>query len=448
MNITDSGWDRINYECGAGNFKMEPSPEFMRYYGIVPSSPCSQLYQGTDHVVEAENALVELPDLFAMGCTLGIPSTLKTCQDHYDQSARCVDTDDLYPEWVEEIPGMRARIGSKVMYCVDPELYGSTILWYGLPMRERAMQRKIPIHMVGLVKLSGPNHNGSDLAWVVTLACGRTAKIGSGSMIQRGRSAEVLHRPSLADYQNRRKKIRTKRSGMEWCDSQFSSSQDEFVINLDGDRDLHTSRMPRTPEKAVRQNGSSGDHGKTAKKKEEIARFQNYRMYSLNVSGCKALNMQTCKPSPAKKQKRSAPSSGSGSGSRDPVPMDTSEPGSSVTSMECDPTLSWIESMVEPIFSKFKQTEDGKTPHGTFGSVLIPKERPKEYSAEECGRALRRFMVYWERYMRHLPEVRADPELGDAGLPPGGGTIAGIKADRDFNQAMRLYMEVVKTPVQ
>lgn len=98
----------------------------------------------------------------------------------------------MYPQWLTEIEAVSKTIGKTVYYCAQPELYGARVVWMGLPCRARQIlpeavgQPDHPLYigkaMVGVVRLDreAATSSGCDdeYAWVVSLACGRVARLG------------------------------------------------------------------------------------------------------------------------------------------------------------------------------------------------------------------------------------------------------------------------------
>jgi hypothetical protein len=98
-----------------------------------------------------------------------------------------------------------------------------------------------------------------------------------------------------------------------------------------------------------------------------------------------------------------------------------------------------MSKLADTFKSKFPAAADGTRPRGTFGSPFIPAAK-----AEERCEALIHFLWYWEHYLRHLPEVQADPRFRADGTRPGDGTPAGIHKDAQSRNVMRLFLELFK----
>jgi hypothetical protein len=400
--------DRGEHEDGRGKLKMPPL--FLRYYAFVPSAPCQSLWDMTGDAVESPG-VHDVPQLYDMARLAYGYDPRDITPTHYDRArAENGPGRGMYPQWIMDIPTLARRVGARVLYCVQPELHGGTVLWPGLPCMGRTIEpdaigdadhpRFIGKTMIGVVERKDPPLGDARHMWVLTLACGRVCAVPK-KLLRRLLSSEmrgpVYRRHDVVTrLVGPKGQTRTLPYLPPWCYSPNSRKK---------------PKLDDVPPPSTDTNMSS------VTAPTETARQRNMRMYNVSIDQCTALQLEG-RPPPAKVRKVDS----------------TPEPAPAPKS---DEVAVWLRRFID--MTKKRTAVDGVIPRGAGHSSIV---RGSEEEAEKQCVVLLNFLRYYDHVFKNTEEVQSHPLVGRDSVAPGDGTPGGFVGDPHFGEAFRLFAEL------
>jgi hypothetical protein len=452
----------------------------LRQFTIIPSALLSRIWTPHPHTEKSNIPDIVDYSIFARNKFAPDPATIADVYYIRAQTETRLNEagQGMFPTWILEIPSISSMIGKKVHYCVEPELFGSTILWYGLPCKSRTIIPESianPDHphfigkaMIGVVKLK--LHEIS-YEWIVSLACGRICKIPH-EYLRTILSAD-LHRPAHKRFSV---VTRTTPKGKK-IDIPYMPASFHFVISpsetkLDSEIEIEIENVSASGDMAASASASvSVEDGL----RQDCPRIANNRLYRMTIrDGVKIgssweaqLNGSGISPPStenavveSKKQKGKLPppavsemeSSAQQNGDVDmdanvskkrrktnPVESKSQAQTSKISASPVSVSASAAESRSEVVSFLARSCEKKQEQVGTEGiakipNILCPYTDADSAKRKEWYKTFIEFLRYYEHYLRHVPRVQT--QFSDA---PQNGNLKEMIKHPDFPEVLRIF---------